>query len=157
MSSAIMFGRNRLAFADLLHHGVGIHLVGHHVIDRQQELHVVALRFRQQLPRQIDFVGFQQRFADLLALRLEEGVRHAAADDQSIHLVHQVLDDADLVADFGAAENRDERLFADAAAPCPDIRSSFSISSPAADFCTNCVMPTVEAWARCAVPKASLT
>ncbi len=39
----------------------------------------------------------------------------------------------------------------------PMYSSSFSMSRPAADFSTNLVMPTVEAWARCAVPKASLT
>ena len=35
--------------------------------------------------------------------------------------------------------------------------SSFSISRPAADCATKWVMPSVEAWARCALPKASLT
>ena len=45
-----------------------------------------------------------------MSLRLQKGVRHSAADDERIDLAHQVLDDADLVADLGAAKNRDERL-----------------------------------------------
>jgi hypothetical protein len=39
----------------------------------------------------------------------------------------------------------------------PRYSSSFSIRSPAADFSTCFVIPAVEACARCAVPKASLT
>ena len=39
----------------------------------------------------------------------------------------------------------------------PRKLSSFSISRPAADCLTKWVMPSVEAWARWALPKASLT
>ena len=94
----------------------------------------LALASASQLGRQFDLVGFQQRLADLLALRLQEGVGHAAADDERVHLGQQVADDADLVADLGAAQNRQERLGWGFSVALPRYSSSFSISSPAALF-----------------------
>ena len=47
--------------------------------------------------------------------------------------------------------------FAGCCSALPRYSSSFSISRPAADFCHEWVMPSVEAWARCAEPNASLT
>ena len=44
----------------------------------------------------MQFVVLADRVADLAALRLGEGEGHAAAEDQVVDLVHQVLDDADL-------------------------------------------------------------
>ena len=41
-------------------------------------------------------------------LGLEEGIGHAAADDQGVDLGQQVFDHLDLVADLGAAEDGDE-------------------------------------------------
>ena len=82
----------------------------------------------EQLFGEIELVFLDQRFADLVPLRLQEGVRHAAADDERVDLVQQVLDDADLVADLGAAEDGDERLGRASAAPCPGIR----VPSPSA-------------------------
>ena len=79
------------------------------VIDGEQEFHVPLGSIFKQLLRQVDFVGLEQRLADRLAFRLEEGVRHAAADEERVHLGHQVLDDGDLVADLRAAEDGDER------------------------------------------------
>ena len=101
---------NRFAFADLLNAGIVRDFVGNYVIDRQQELHVVRLGVGESLRGEINLVGLEQRLADLVALRLEEGVGHAAANDQGVHLAHQVLDDADLVAHLGAAKDCDERL-----------------------------------------------
>ncbi len=105
-----MSGRNRLAHADLLDASIGSHLVGDHVVHRQQEFHIVRLGVGENFRRQFHLVRLQQRLANLVSLRLEEGVGHAAADDEGIHLGHQVRDDADLVADLGAAQNRDEGL-----------------------------------------------
>jgi len=51
-----------------------------------------------------------QRPADRAPLCLEEGIGHAAADDEGVDLVEQVLDHRDLVADLGAAEHGDERV-----------------------------------------------
>ena len=45
--------------------------------------------------------------ADLVALGLEEGVAHAAADEQAVDAAEQVGDDAELVGDLGAAEDDD--------------------------------------------------
>ncbi len=62
----------------------------------------------QELFREFDLVFFYQRFAGGFALRFQEGVGHAAADDQHVDFGQQVLDDADLVADFGSAEDGDK-------------------------------------------------
>ena len=45
-----------------------------------------------------------------LALREQEGVGHAAADDHDVDLGEQVLEHLDLVADLGAADDRRERV-----------------------------------------------
>ena len=57
----------------------------------------------------VELVVFDERLADRDAARLEEGVRHRAADDQPIDFSEQVLDHLDLVRHLGAAEDRDER------------------------------------------------
>ncbi len=58
----------------------------------------------------VDLVGFDERLAGGLALCVEEGVGHAAADDDGVGLVEQVVDDLDLVGDFGSADDGDEGL-----------------------------------------------
>ncbi len=45
-----------------------------------------------------------------LALRVEEGVGHAAADDDGVGFVEEVVDDVDLVGDLGSADDGDEGL-----------------------------------------------
>jgi hypothetical protein len=80
------------------------------VLHGEQELETTRLRVFQQLAGELNLVGLKQRLADLVTLRLQERISHAAADDDRVHLGHQVLNDADLVADLGAAENRDEWL-----------------------------------------------
>ena len=57
---------------------------------------------------EIDEVRLELRVAHRNALGLEEGVGHAAADQQGIDLVEQVLDDLDLVGDLGPAQDRHE-------------------------------------------------
>ena len=44
----------------------------------------------------------------MAAQRLLEGVAHAAADEQHVNLVKQVLDNADLVGNLRAAQNGEE-------------------------------------------------
>ena len=63
------------------------------------------------LPCEIEFVFFHARLADLLTLSFQECVSHRPADEKGVHLAHQILDDGDLVAHFGSAQNGDERLF----------------------------------------------
>ena len=57
----------------------------------------------------LDSVRLAKRVADRYSHRGKKRIRHAAADDQRIHLIHQVVDDADLIGNLGAAENGDER------------------------------------------------
>ena len=47
-----------------------------------------------------------ERLADLHALREQEGVGHAAADDQRVDLVEQVAEQVELGRDLGAADDR---------------------------------------------------
>ena len=70
----------------------------------------MRLRPLQEFTGEFDFVFFDQALADLLTLRLEKGVSHAATDDENVNFGEQVLDDSDLVADFCAAEDGDERV-----------------------------------------------
>ena len=53
----------------------------------------------------LDLVLLEQAAADLVALRLEEGEDHAAADQQRVRLGEQVVDDAELVGHLRAAED----------------------------------------------------
>ena len=50
-----------------------------------------------------------QRLADLDALRLQEGVGHAAADDQLVDLADQVAQQVELGRDLGAADHGADR------------------------------------------------
>jgi len=59
----------------------------------------------------VETVRFAQRLADRLLLRGEERVRHAAADQDRVALVEQVVDHEQFVRDLGAAEDRDQRPF----------------------------------------------
>ena len=78
-------------------------------IDRQQELDALFFGLFDHFERVGALVFFQKGLADLAALRLGEGVGHAAADDDGVGLVEEVIDDGDLVADLRAAEHGDER------------------------------------------------
>ena len=55
----------------------------------------------------------------LAALCLGEGVGHAAADDDGVALIDQVLDNADLVGNLSAAQDCNERTSRDRSEPCP--------------------------------------
>ncbi len=57
------------------------------------------------MPEKID-----EGFAGALALGVEEGVGHAAADDDGVGFVEQVVDDLDFVGDFCSADDGDEGL-----------------------------------------------
>ncbi len=60
-------------------------------------------------PRVVDAVALEQALADGVALGHEERVGHAAADHEGVDAVHEVLEDVDLAADLGAADDRRER------------------------------------------------
>ena len=78
-------------------------------IGRQHEFDAVLLGALHVALDGFDLVLFQQGGADLVALGLEEGVRHATADDQTVGLVQQVVDHAEFVGDLGAAEHDGQR------------------------------------------------
>ena len=87
-----------------------LELAAARVIARQKDLAALGLCLREDLLRELDAIRLDQAVAGRNALRAEERVRHRTADDQSIDLRHQVLDGHDLVRDFRAAEDREERL-----------------------------------------------
>jgi len=64
---------------------------------------------REKFVRELDFVRFDEAGTDFAALREREGVRHRAADQDFVANPEEVFDDVDLVGDFRAAEDRDER------------------------------------------------
>ena len=104
----------------------------------------------------VDPVGLEQRVADRVALRGEERERHRAADEDRLALVEQRADDAELVADLGAAEHADERLLrvVRAAPRAPRPRGT-AAGRPALGRIGG--GPTIDACARCDAPNASFT
>ena len=78
------------------------------MVDGQQQLDALGLGFVERGLGDVDLVGLDQRLAGGLAERVEEGVGHAAADQQRVGLVQQVVDDVDLAGDLGAADDGDE-------------------------------------------------
>ena len=88
--------------------GVGFEFGRDDVVDREQELEIFLLGVGEEALGEVELVVFDERFADLQALRLFEGVGHAAADEHDVGDLHQVFDDFDLVADFCAADDGDE-------------------------------------------------
>ena len=90
--------------------GVGGELVGEDVIDGQKEADAFGFGLVEGGFGDLDLVGFDEGFAGGLALRVEEGVGHAAADDDGVGVVEQVVDDLDLVGDLGSADDGDEGL-----------------------------------------------
>jgi hypothetical protein len=94
--------------------GVGGELVGEDVVDGEEEANTFGLCLGEGGFGDVEFVGFDEGFAGGLALRVEEGVGHAAADDDGVGfgwaIVEEVVDDADLVGDLGAADDGDEGL-----------------------------------------------
>ena len=78
-------------------------------INRQEQLNALVSSLLEQAECQLDLVFLAERGADLAALCLGEGVGHAAADDDGVALVDQVLDNADLVGNLSAAQDCNER------------------------------------------------
>ena len=136
----------------------GARLVGHDVVDRQHaDRPAVPRAAAQQLAGQADLVLLDERPAGRLPCGAQERVRHRAADQQRVHALEQAADDLDLVRDLGAAEDRDERPLRRRRAPCRGTRPRAAAGTRRRARGRSGTMPTVEAWARCAVPKASLT
>ena len=79
------------------------------VIDRQLEAQVPRPGLLLDLPRRVEQILLDERLPDRQPARLEERVRHRAADEQRVHPRHEVLDDLELVRHFRAAQHGDER------------------------------------------------
>ena len=77
------------------------------MVDRQQHL---GTRSLENPPGDVDLVLLDARRAHRDATRLQERVRHRAADQERVHLADQLVDDLDLVADFRATEDGEVRL-----------------------------------------------
>ncbi len=89
---------------------VGRELVGEDVVDGQEKADTHGLGLLQRGFGDVDLVDFDEGFAGGLALRVEERVSHAAADDDCVSFFEQVVDDLDLVGDLRAADDGDEGL-----------------------------------------------
>ena len=131
--------------------------VGDDEVDREVDGDAAPLRLLEQRRRELDLVGLEQRVADRDPARGEEGVGHAAAEQQVVDEAEEVLDGVDLALDLGAADDRDERLLGALDADAASASTSRTSSRPAALRATRCGTPTTEAWARWTAPKASST
>ena len=74
----------------------------------QEELDALGLGLGHHFLAVVDLLGVEEGLAHGIALGGQEGVGHAAADDEGIHLFEEVVDDVELVGDLGAAEDGHE-------------------------------------------------
>ena len=82
--------------------------VAHSVVHGDQELHALVLCLGHHVLGQFQPCPPRRWSADGIAQSVHKGVGHAAADDQGIDLFQQVVDNADLVGNLGAAQDSDE-------------------------------------------------
>ena len=102
-------------------------------------------------------IGLDKRTADLTTLGLHEGVRHATTDDQLVHAVEQVLQHSQLELTL-APPITAATGFSAPPSTCSSALTSPSIRKPnALSSGKKRAITAVDAWARCTVPKASLT
>ena len=85
--------------------GVGRESVGADGIHGQQQLYALGLGLLDHILGVVHPVGFQQAVAHLAAHGGREGVGHAAADDDGVGDLQQVVDDADLAGHLAAAQD----------------------------------------------------
>ncbi len=97
-------GRN--VFANDLGIGVSIEFISRDIVYWEQEFDAGGLGCVQRLFGGFEQVVFAQRRADLMAERLQEGIGHAAADQERVDVADQVLQDFQLAGNFGAADDR---------------------------------------------------
>src|SRR5699024_4722744 len=81
---------------------------GHSGINGQQQLYALLLGLLHHVLAVVDLLVVHQAGANLVALGSQEGVGHAAADDQGVHLLQQVADHVQLVGNLGAAQDGGE-------------------------------------------------
>ena len=78
-------------------------------IDRKKKLLAVLLCLLHHLLAVVHLRLVEEGLADLIALGLEEGVSHAAANDQGIALLQKIINDIQLVSNLCTAEDGNER------------------------------------------------
>ncbi|KAJ6445317.1 hypothetical protein O9K51_00076 [Purpureocillium lavendulum] len=89
--------------------GVLCELVGRDVVDGEHHLDALGLGLGHEVGHRLGAGLVEERVANGHAVeRLLEGEGHAAADDERVDLVEQVVDELDLVRDLGAAEDGQE-------------------------------------------------
>ena len=88
--------------------GIGGESVGYDVVNGEKKLNALGGCFFEEALGKVKLVGFAERRSDGIALCCEERVCHTAADDDRVGLFDQVVDNADLVGNLGAAQDRDE-------------------------------------------------
>ena len=90
--------------------GLVVELVGGQVVHGQDELHAVGLGVGQGRLGGLQELFLHQGLAHLVALGLQEGIGHSAADEDGVHLLHQVLEDLKFAGDLGAADDGHEGM-----------------------------------------------
>ena len=76
---------------------VGVKPGGGDDVEGEHDIDAAPCRLRKQVPHLGNLVGLEHRAADLVPLGLEEGVRHAAADQQPVRAAKQTADYGKLV------------------------------------------------------------
>ena len=84
---------------------VGLEFRRHDQIRRQEQFDLPDFRLRQDPPGFFQLVRLDEGLAHGHTPGGQERIGHAAADQEFIHFRQQVREDADLVADLGAADN----------------------------------------------------
>lgn len=96
--------RNALRISRMPDFSIRIEFIARDIIVRQNNLDIILLRLLHQRTHSLAPGLIEQTIPDRDALEcLLECKRHAAADDQAVHLPQQIVDQLDLVGDFGAA------------------------------------------------------
>mmetsp|Transcript_48630 Transcript_48630/g.115565 ORF Transcript_48630/g.115565 Transcript_48630/m.115565 type:complete len:252 (-) Transcript_48630:638-1393(-) len=107
---------HHVAWDATLHSGGGdltilAKLGGGHEVAGQDDFDTLSLRLLHDLWDNLGAFLIEERGADLhIVDDLQEGVSHTSTDDHHVHLVKQVLDQLDLVADLGTTEDAQHRL-----------------------------------------------
>ena len=103
--------RNRLPHPDILRLRARLEFICHDVIQGQEKFHAFRLCLLFNRARQIELVILDSRLANMLSLGLEERVGHGATDDQRINFGQKIFNHSDLVANLGATQDCNKRLF----------------------------------------------